>query len=383
MSEWKECKLGDELELLYGKGLKENERMIGHIPVYGSNGIVGYHNEALVKGPGIIIGRKGSVGEVKFSAQDYFPIDTTYYVRLKNENDIKFFYYFLSNIQLNEMNSHSAVPGLNRNDVYSIDAKIPYPTEQRTIAAILSSLDNKIDLLHRQNKTLEQLAETLFRQWFPPSSRNAGLRRAGVEEADESWEVGTLEDEFDFTMGQSPPGDSYNEVGNGTIFFQGRTDFDFRFPKTRMFTTKPSRFAKQFDTLISVRAPVGDMNMAYEGCCIGRGLSAFRYKNNESYYTYSYYKLRSLMQQIRQFEDSGTVFGSITKDDFKRFENVIPSFDLIGKFQVAAKPIDEKIFSNTNQIRTLAQLRDTLLPKLMSGEVRVKMSESEFSGFKN
>ena len=200
------------------------------------------------------------------------------------------------------------------------------------------------------------MAETLFRQWF-------------VEEADSSWEVGTLEEEkFDFTMGQSPPGDSYNEIGDGIIFFQGRTDFDFRFPKTRMFTTQPSRYAKQFDTLISVRAPVGDMNMACVDCCIGKVYLHFCYKHDSTFYSYTYYKLRSLMQQIKQFEDNGTVFGSITKDDFSRLKNIIPTIELINSFQSKVKPVDEKIFSNYNQIRTLTQLRDTLLPKLMSGE---------------
>jgi type I restriction enzyme S subunit len=242
----------------------------------------------------------------------------------------------------------------------NLNLELPPLQEQKTIVSILSSLDNKIDLMYRQNKTLEQIAETLFRQWF-------------VEEAEEDWGIGTLADEFDFTMGQSPPSDSYNDEGNGKIFFQGRTDFDFRFPKIRMFTTQPSRFAKRFDTLISVRAPVGDMNMALDDCCIGRGLSAFRYLHNPDFYSYTYYKMRSLMQQIKLFEDNGTVFGSITRNDFKRLENIIPPKDLIEKFQKTTKPVDDKIFSNHNQITSLTRLRDTLLPKLMSGEVRVKI----------
>ncbi len=113
-----------------------------------------------------------------------------------------------------------------------------------------------------------------------------------------------------------------NEDGKGMIFFQGRTDFGFRFPEPRIYTTEPNRLARKFDTLVSVRAPVGDMNMAIEECCLGRGVAAFRFKGNPAYHTYSYYKLRSLMDQIKQFEDSGTVFGSIGKDDFKKFENI-------------------------------------------------------------
>ncbi|MDP2209156.1 MAG: restriction endonuclease subunit S [Bacteroidota bacterium] len=249
--------------------------------------------------------------------------------------------------------------------------ELPPLREQTAIASILSSLDDKIDLLHRQNKTLEALAETLFRQWFLPSSRNAELRRAGVDEAEEGWKRGTIEDEFSFTMGQSPSGSALNEDGNGMIFFQGRTDFGFRFPEPRVYTTEPTRLAKKFDTLVSVRAPVGDMNMAIEDCCLGRGVAAFRYKVDNSFSTYTYYKLRSLMAQIKQFEDSGTVFGSIGKDDFNKLENVVTPKELVRRFQQEACPLDEKIYLNTIKIRTLTQLRDTLLPKLMSGEIRL------------
>ena len=364
---WKECKLGRVIELLYGKGLREQDRKPGNIPVYGSNGIVGCHNEYLVKGPGIIIGRKGSVGEVKYSPVDFFPIDTTYYVSLKEEMaDIRFMYYFLLTLHIDEMNSHSAVPGLNRNDVYSLDVTVPPLPEQRAIASVLSSLDDKIDLLHRENKTLEAMAETLFRQWF-------------IEEAKDEWEKGVIPDEFDFTMGLAPPGESYNEEGIGVPLYQGNADFQFRFPKKRVYTTDPKRFAEKYDALISVRAPVGTINMADDKCCIGRGIAAFRYKNNNSFYTYTYYKLRSLMWEIQQFNDEGTVFGSINKRDFESFEIVIPPFNVIVQFQNFAKPLDDKIIVNSIQIRTLEKLRDTLLPKLMSGEVRVKYEEEEMA----
>jgi type I restriction enzyme S subunit len=113
--------------------------------------------------------------------------------------------------------------------------------------------------------------------------------------------------------------------------------------------------------------------MAIKECCLGRGVAAFRYKYNPHYHTYTYYKMRSLMDQVKQFEDSGTVFGSIGKDDFKKLENTVPPSELINKFQQEISPIDKKIYSNTNQIKTLTQLRDALLPKFMSGEVRVNL----------
>jgi type I restriction enzyme S subunit len=188
--------------------------------------------------------------------------------------------------------------------------------EQKSIAFILSSLDDKIDLLHRQNATLEKMAETLFRQWF-------------VEEAKEEWEIGKIGDEFDFTMGASPPGESYNEEGIGVPMYQGNADFGFRFPTNRVFTTDPKRYAEKYDTLISVRAPVGEQNMANERCCIGRGVAAFRYKFDNSFYTYTYYKIKSLMDEIKQFNETGTVFGSISKSDFENIDIFIPDTNSI------------------------------------------------------
>jgi type I restriction enzyme S subunit len=247
---------------------------------------------------------------------------------------------------------------------------IPSLPEQCAIASVLSSLDDKIDLLHRQNKTLEQMAEALFRQWFLPAGASA---QTSVEEASDEWKVGKLGDEFDFTMGASPPGKSYNENGEGIPMYQGNADFGFRFPKNRIFTTEPKRFAEKYDTLISVRAPVGEQNMANERCCIGRGVSAFRYKHDNSFYTYTYYKMKSLMDDIKQFNETGTVFGSISKSDFENIEISIPRKLIVNRFQNEAKPIDDKIILNTSQIRTLEKLRDTLLPKLMSGEVQVEL----------
>ena len=239
---------------------------------------------------------------------------------------------------------------------------LPPLPEQKAIASILSSLDDKIDLLHRQNNTLEAMAETLFRQWFCENEKVKS----------EKWEGGKIPEEFDYVMGASPPGESYNETGVGIPMFQGNADFEFRFPKRRIFTTAPKKIAEKYDTLVSVRAPVGAQNMANEKCCIGRGVAAFRYKRNNDYYTYTYFKMKSLMQKIKQFNDTGTVFGSISKGDFESFDVVLPPHKLVDKFQEEVKPLDDKVISSANQIRTLEKLRDTLLPKLMSGKVRVE-----------
>jgi len=277
--------------------------------------------------------------------------------------DTDFLYYSLiNNYEL--LRSYgaggTAVPILNKTDFEEIEISLPPLATQKAIAEVLSSLDDKIDLLHRQNKTLEQMAETLFRQWF-------------VEEAGEDWEEGKLGDEFDFTMGASPPGTSYNEDKIGTPLFQGNADFGFRFPSNRVYTTEPKRFAKPHDTLISVRAPVGEQNMAKEECCIGRGVAAFRYKFNNNFYTYTYYKMKSLMDEIKQFNETGTVFGSISKSDFQNIDIVIPDESTIIYYQNLVKPIDDKIIINAKQIKTLIDLRDSLLPQLISGKILTKI----------
>jgi type I restriction enzyme S subunit len=359
MSKWKKCKLGEVITLNYGKSLPVKKRNGGDIPVYSSAGLTGWHDKALINSKGLIIGRKGTIGKVYKSETPFYAIDTSYYVLPNNDvYDFDFLFFLLGSIGLDELNEDSAVPGLNRNTAYSQEISLPPLPEQRAIASVFSSLDNKIDLLHRQNKTLEAMAETLFRQRF-------------IEEAKEDWEEGVLSDEFDFTMGQSPPGDSYNEEGIGIALFQGNADFGFRFPTNRVYTTDPKRFAEKYDTLVSVRAPVGAQNMAFEKCCIGRGIAAFRYKYNNSFYTYTYFKLKSLMNEIKQYNETGTVFGSISKSDFQKMGIKIPPKEEVIKFQEIAKPIDDKTMKNSIQILTLEKLRDALLPKLMSGKVRI------------
>lgn len=280
------------------------------------------------------------------------------------KTDSLFLYYLFSSPEKQQeiINNDigAAVPGFNLRQLRKMVLSLPPLEEQKAIAAVLSSLDDKIDLLHRQNKTLEAMAETLFRQWF-------------IEEAQADWVLGKLGDEFDFTMGQSPSGSSFNEAGIGVPMFLGNADFGFRFPNERVFTTEPTRFARKLDTLISVRAPVGTQNMAHKECCIGRGVAAFRYKQDNSFYTYTYFKLRSIMEDIKQFNDEGTVFGSISKSDFETLAIVIPNYKAITKFETEAKPINDKVIKNCTQISTLEKLRDSLLPKLMNGEVRVNL----------
>ncbi|WP_413432282.1 restriction endonuclease subunit S [Crateriforma spongiae] len=356
--QWSVMPLGRQLNLKRGHDLPKRLRVEGAIPIYSSSGLSGRHSTAKCEPPGVITGRYGTIGNVFFASEPYWPLNTTLYVEDFKSNDPKFVYYFLKTFDWDAYSDKSAVPGVNRNHVHEELVAFPPVDEQRAIADVLTSLDDKIDLLHRQNKTLEAMAETLFRQWF-------------VEEAEDGWVEAKLPDEFDFEMGTSPKGDTFNEHGEGMPMYQGNADFGFRFPQRRIYTTAPKRTAKKGDTLISVRAPVGAQNMASETCCIGRGVAAFRLSQNPMFIAYTFYKLRAMMTEFEQFNAEGTVFGSISKRDVSELPILLPPPDRIEKFHRHVGPVDAKVIANCKQIISLEKLRDTLLPKLMSGEVRV------------
>ncbi len=187
------------------------------------------------------------------------------------------------------------------------------------------------------------------------------------------WRISTVGEEFNVTMGQSPPGITYNETGQGILFFQGRADFGFRYPSERIYCTAPKRFAEQNDTLVSVRAPVGDVNMAFEKCCIGRGVGAVRHKSSSRSYTY--YSMLQLRQHFNAFEGEGTVFGSISQKNFSSLKWLKSNQVLIELYEKLAGQFDEKIELCSINILELSSLRDTLLSKLLSGELRIPEAE--------
>ena len=194
-------------------------------------------------------------------------------------------------------------------------------------------------------------------------------------EIPEGWEASILGQHFDVTMGQSPKGDTYNEKGDGIVFYQGRRDFGFRFPSPRVYTTDPKRFAEAGDTLISVRAPVGDKNMAYERCCLGRGVGGIRHKSDMTSFTYAFISV--IEHKLGESGSDGTVFSSINKNELNKVPFVAPSPKLIEIFETLVKPMNEQVKVNSNQINALEELRDSLLPKLLSGEITLSNDQKD------
>ena len=391
-AEWRSTTIGDFCHFTYGKGLPAEKRRPGDFPVVSSAGITGSHDEPLVNTKGIVIGRKGTVGSLTYCDGPFWAIDTAFYIADEpNRRDLRYTYYLLKTLGLESMNSDSAVPGLNRENAHSIEVKVPSLELQNKIASQLSALDVKIAVNQRINSTLEAIARTLFKSWFvdfdPVRSKLDGkspifldeataklfphdFQESGLGYIPKGWRAGTLSEEFNITMGQSPPGNTYNELGDGLPFYQGCTDFGFRFPKRRIYCSEPNRMAKDRDALVSVRAPVGNINMANEECCIGRGVAAVRHKSGASSFTY--YAIANLYPDFAKFEGEGTVFGSINKDSFEKLPFVIPPIEIVTEFERIAKPLDEQIRILVEQSHTLASIRNTLLPKLLNGEVDIE-----------
>ena len=316
----------------------------------------------------------------------------------------------------------SAQPNISPTLIQSVGIPLPPLSEQRAIAHVLGTLDDKIELNRRMSQTLEEMARALFKSWFvdfDPVRAKAALKRNALHhhaipgaksslngaapadewtverahtyldsmdpqivslfpdrlvasdlgEIPEGWQVVKLGKDFHITMGQSPPGKTYNQAGDGMPLYQGRTDFGFRFPGYRIYCSAPTRLAKPGDTLVSVRAPVGDINMALDECCIGRGVAAVRHRTGSRSYTY--YAMRSLRTNFELFEADGTVFGALNKRAFNSMPWVNTDDRFVATFDALCSPFDIRIETNEIENASLAAKREALLSELIAGEASI------------
>lgn len=299
----------------------------------------------------------------------------------KDTNSL-FLYYLLkyNKANIESMGSGTTFKEVSGATMKNIEVNVPPIEIQQRIARILGALDDKIELNNRISRNLEEQAQALFRRWFVdfefPDHNGNPYRTSGGEMIDSTlgeipkdWKVGTLGDIAEIIMGQSPSGTSYNEEGNGEVFYQGRAEFGDRFPTRRLFTTEPNRMAEENSILMSVRAPVGDINIAYEKCCIGRGLASIKAKNN--FNSFVLYTMHSLKDSLDVFNGEGTVFGSINKDSLREMKIITPNNEFVAKFELIVSAIDGLIKTNFFENQAFATIRDTLLPKLMNNEIKV------------
>lgn len=254
--------------------------------------------------------------------------------------------------------------------------------EEACIGNMILSFCTKINVSRRINDNLEAMAKQLYDYWFVqfdfPNEEGKPYKSSGgtmvwneklKREIPQGWSNGVLSDVANITMGQSPDGSSYNEDGEGIIFYQGSTDFGLRFPDIRQYTTSPSRYANKGDILMSVRAPVGALNIANNDCCIGRGLSALSSKIGSM--THLYYLMNDFRLKFEGMNSAGTTFGSITKDELFSLPVIIPTKSVISEFEQVCEPIFDKQMIIGEEINVLTKQRNELLPLLMNGQATV------------
>lgn len=314
-------------------------------------------------------------------------------------NNYYLFYWFLNSAKTGLLEPYftgTTIKHLTGKAVAALELPLPPLSVQVATVEVLKPLDDRITLLRETNKTLESIAQAIFKSWFvdfgPVRVKMEGRQPEGMDEETaalfpdsleeiklalipKGWGLSTVGESFILTMGQSPPGDTYNTSREGLPFYQGRTDFGFRFPSERVFCTKPSRLAQTGDTLVSVRAPVGDVNMALDNCCIGRGVAAVRHPLN--YNGFTFYAMKELGKEFHTYDSEGTVFGSISKKDFAALKVVQPNAAVLRLYDEITAPLDNRVVENEGTIRTLTSLRDTLLPRLISGQLRLPEAQEQ------
>ncbi len=371
---WVETTLGDVMRISSGKA---RPKTFGKYPVYGGNGILDYANEFNFDNETIIVGRVGAYcGCVYYENGKFWLSDNALGIKSNEKSDIKFLYYYLININLNKKSIGGAQPLLTQGILNQIEIIIPQDIdEQKSIAAILTSFDDKIELLQAQNKTLEELAQTIFKEWF-------GKYKVG-DELPEGWREGKLGDEFDITIGRTPPrieqewfSDtptgkkwiSIKDMGNSGVFIFDTSEY--------LTDEAISKFnipiIPENTTLLSFKMTVGKLTITTEEMLSNEAIAHLKIKR-DSYLTSEYIYLYLQNLDFNSLGSTSSIVTAINSTIIKNLDFIIPQKIILKDFQEIIHPIFNKIKTNTKQIQTLTKTRDELLPKLMTGEIRVKM----------
>ncbi|GAA4648634.1 restriction endonuclease subunit S [Kistimonas scapharcae] len=432
MSKWIDIELGDFIELKRGYDLPKKNRVDGQVSIISSSGESGCHNAAKVKGPGVVTGRYGTIGGVYYTEKDFWPLNTTLYVKDFKGNDPLFVYYFLKTIRFSDYSDKAAVPGINRNHLHKARIRVPVdPDYQKELARKLWSLDSKISLNQQTNQTLEAIAQTLFKSWFvdfdPVKAKLAVLAAGGsAEEAEraamcaisarDEASLNTLQTEQpeayaelartaalfpsamqDSELGEIPEGWEAKPLGNYLEIKRGGSPrpikeyiVDKGLPWTKIAdaTSEPSPFLfktrecikeeglkktvflKRGALILSNSATPGLPKFLELDACIHDGWLHFPSKK-----LFSDVYLYQLFLEIRKAlvaQGNGSVFTNLKTDILRNQVVIVPSQEIIDQFDKTAAIIFEKLKEVCKEINSLVELRDTLLPKLLAGEISVK-----------
>lgn len=387
-STWKVSTVGEFCPFIYGKALPERSRVAGEIPVVSSAGVSGRHHEPLVNSGGVVIGRKGTVGSVTLCKSAFWAIDTAFYVPDAPHRNLLFTYYLLKTLGLEHMNSDSAVPGLNRDNAHARTISVPPLAEQRAIAHILGTLDDKIELNRKQNETLEAMARGLFKAWFvdfePVRAKLEGRWQRGqslpglpahlydlfpnrlveseLGEIPQGWELRPVGDFADLKGGKQLEKEKIEPTGEIPVFGGAGV----------MGYTKNHNADGFVITVGRVGAYCGQFFSHRGKAWVNNNASQVRQKN-EFIGEWLFLSLRHADIDVIK---KGAAQPFVSNGDIAELPLIWPGTQVVQSFsETVVQPL-KKQECDVADSKFLAQLRDTLLPKLISGELRVKDAEA-------
>jgi len=415
MSKWIDIELGQFIELKRGYDLPKRDRKKGTISIVSSSGESDFHNEAKVKGPGVITGRYGTIGKVYYIEDDFWPLNTTLYVKDFKGNDPLFVYYFLKTISYSDYSDKAAVPGINRNHLHKARIKVPVdPTYQRELAIKLWNLEKKITLNTQTNQTLEAMAQVLFKSWFvdfdPVKAKICGEQPVGMD-ADylpkeiaalfpdklveselglipEGWEVKPISALIKLVGGGTPKR-SEETYWNGDIPWFSVKDvpnsssdvfvIDTNEKITALGLKKSStKLLPTGTTIITARGTVGKIALVATPMCMNQSCYGIQGANGLGPY-FNYFNLNQAVSTLQQ-NTHGAVFDTITTKTFETYETAFSGKDIANEFDRVVSPLLRRIELNVRENASLQQLRDTLLPKLLSGELDLTKAQDDVNG---
>ncbi|MCA3748324.1 MAG: restriction endonuclease subunit S [Rubrobacter sp.] len=414
--EWSATTWGELATLEYGRALRQYQDGPGPFRVFGTNGPIGWHHEALCPHPSVVIGRKGAYRGVHYSPDPFFAIDTAFYLKPKAEFDMRWAYYQLLTQDINGMDSGSAIPSTSREAFYALPVEVPPLDEQRAIARILGTLDDKIELNRRMNETLEEMARAIFKSWFvdfePVRAKMEGRWRRGqslpglpahlydlfpdrfvdseLGEIPEGWEVGTLGNHFEAVKGVSYKGSGLSDNGvplhNLNSIHEGG---GYKYEGIKFYRGEyAERHVVEPGDVI-----VANTEQGHDRLLIGYAAIVPRLFGKRGIASHHIYRLRPkpsspltasfvyrLLNSPRMHDvvsgyANGTTVNMLPLDGVQKPQIVVPPRDLVIAFSTLAAEIEARCEETVVESRTLAAIRDTLLPKLISGELRVKDAE--------
>ena len=373
---WQSAILQDLVFFQRGYDITKAEQKPGNIPVVSSSGVNSYHSEAKVDGPGVVIGRKGSLGTVHYVDGPYWPHDTTLWSRDFKGNLPRFVFYFLQTLGLERYDVGNSNPTLNRNHIHRLDILLPEYQIQERIVEVLSAYDDLIENNRRRIQLLEEAARLLYREWFV-HLRFPGHEHVAIKDGvPEGWEKKTAYDVMDVLSGGTPK-TKVQDYWDGDIpFYTPKDAVDYAYVgNTEKTLTEEglrncnSKLYPKDTVFITARGTVGKINITQTAMAMNQSCYALVAKPPINQY-FLYYSLVNGVEQFRS-RAVGAVFNAIIRDTFKQIPFVVPDVKLIQAFTGHVTPLLQQMCILSTETQKLIQARDLLLPRLMNGEIAV------------